>query len=82
MSSPNSLWHFFALEIEISLVTVNGAKFQSFGASTLKVCAAILDLAESLNSRLRGGEYIKEIKTNPRFYSYGSVFKKPQSFFA
>ena len=28
-----------------------------------------------------GSEYIKEIKTNPRFYTYGSVFKKPQSFF-
>ena len=27
-----------------------------------------------------GSEYIKEIKTNPRFYTYGSVFKKPQSF--
>ena len=28
-----------------------------------------------------GGEYIKEIKTNPRFYNYSSVFLKPQSFF-
>ena len=28
-----------------------------------------------------GGEYIKEKKPNPRFYRYGSVFKKPQSFF-